>query len=266
MASLSGNSISNTYEGLLKLEDSTSGITTNLQNITDGLGNPTGLKIGENYFQSNIGIHHYPLEPNTFYGNGFANFSQAVAGTQPNNSSVGFFYDRGIESYSAITFNISVALQPDEELNFAFYKLGFIESEGYVPTERVSNILTYTGTSTGLQTLLLNTNLSFTGTGAGVYGFVYVYKTGVNPGYTGRFGRADLNLTTINGSFGFNFGFVINSLNNAAPMFFKTLTTSAVTGGFLLTGDTLPTTYTSANYPQILNLATSVGFILHTIK
>lgn len=42
MSNLTGQQIQNTYEGLLNLEDSTTGITSNLQAIQDGLGNNTG--------------------------------------------------------------------------------------------------------------------------------------------------------------------------------------------------------------------------------
>ena len=45
MGTLSGQSISDTYDGLLKLEDSTTGITSTYQQIQDGLGNDTNTKI-----------------------------------------------------------------------------------------------------------------------------------------------------------------------------------------------------------------------------
>jgi hypothetical protein len=48
MGTLSGQTIQNTYDGLLKLEDSTNPITSSPQFIQDGLGNNTNMKIGTN--------------------------------------------------------------------------------------------------------------------------------------------------------------------------------------------------------------------------
>lgn len=42
MGTLTGQQINNTYDGLLKLSDSTTGITSTFQAIEDGLGNNTG--------------------------------------------------------------------------------------------------------------------------------------------------------------------------------------------------------------------------------
>ena len=48
MSTLTGQQINQTYKGLLKLDDSSTGITQNLQAIQDGLGNNTGLQIKQN--------------------------------------------------------------------------------------------------------------------------------------------------------------------------------------------------------------------------
>ena len=45
MSALTGNQIKDTYQGLLKLADSTTGITSSFQAVQDGLGNDTGLRI-----------------------------------------------------------------------------------------------------------------------------------------------------------------------------------------------------------------------------
>ena len=53
MGTLTGQQIKDTYEGLLKLTDSTTGITNSFQAIQDGLGNDTGLQIKQDGFYSN---------------------------------------------------------------------------------------------------------------------------------------------------------------------------------------------------------------------
>ena len=49
MSSLTSTQINNTYPGLLKLSTSTTGITSTLQSVEDGLGGDTGLKIKQDY-------------------------------------------------------------------------------------------------------------------------------------------------------------------------------------------------------------------------
>ena len=49
MSSLTNTQINNTYPGLLKLSNSTTGITSTTQSVEDGLGGDTGLKIKQDY-------------------------------------------------------------------------------------------------------------------------------------------------------------------------------------------------------------------------
>jgi hypothetical protein len=53
MSNLTGQQIKDTYEGLLNLQDSTTGITNSFQAIQDGLGNDTGAQIKQDGFYSN---------------------------------------------------------------------------------------------------------------------------------------------------------------------------------------------------------------------
>ena len=64
MGTLSGQSISDTYDGLLKLADSTTGITSTYQQIQDGLGNDTNTKISTNNNSINIQLK---IQHNIFY-------------------------------------------------------------------------------------------------------------------------------------------------------------------------------------------------------
>ena len=45
MSALTGNNVKDTYQGLLKLANSTTGITSVAQSIQDGLGNNTPLQM-----------------------------------------------------------------------------------------------------------------------------------------------------------------------------------------------------------------------------
>ena len=47
MSALTGNNVKDTYQGLLKLANSATGITSNLQYVQDGLGNNTPLQMSQ---------------------------------------------------------------------------------------------------------------------------------------------------------------------------------------------------------------------------
>lgn len=270
MSTLSNQQINQSYQGLLKLENSTSGITSSPQSIQDGLGNDTGVRMGENFFQSQFGLYHYPMEPNDYYGNGVAGSQVTPTASQVNNKTVQMFYDRGVDAYSAITFNVWTQFdEPSgEKIEFAFYKLDYIETQGYVATERVSDVYSFTGVtiSGGFKEFTLPSPLTFSGNGAGIYAFVIIYVA-PDGTLTGRLTSASLSILNIYSYFGGVLGFVKNSLNNAAPQFWQTSATSA-SGQYTLSGNTLPSTLTLANYPPTSVIAGGVGagFLLHTIK
>ena len=48
MSSLFGNNISQTYQGLIKLADSTTGVTSTTQSLQDGLGNNIPIQVSNN--------------------------------------------------------------------------------------------------------------------------------------------------------------------------------------------------------------------------
>ena len=120
MATLSGQTIQSTYQGLLKLADSTTGITNSIQVVEDGLGNDTGLKIKSNFLiqsnQSNLGIIK-----NNFYGIGIV--SGTVAGTSASHNVIwaSTFYDKGIYEYSAITLSLTSATTIGDTFEMSFY-------------------------------------------------------------------------------------------------------------------------------------------------
>ena len=60
---LTNRKISQTYQGLIKLEYNTP-ITSELQYLTDGFGNNTNVKISQDYLQSNVlNLTNYPTLP-----------------------------------------------------------------------------------------------------------------------------------------------------------------------------------------------------------
>jgi hypothetical protein len=266
MSALTGSQINQSYQGLLKLADSTTGITAGHQAITDGEGNDTGTRIGQNFFQPPWGISHYELEPNDYYGNGISGSQVNVAGSQPNNTTIEWFYDRGVESYSAVTFNMWTQADANEELRYAFYKLGFIPNYGYVATDRVSDVYTFTGITlgTGWREHVLPTPISFSGTGPGLYAFAHVYYT-PDGTFTGRFTSQSFVSTNFNTFLPTNLGFVRNSSNNAAPSWVQSNTTSTVSN-YILSGSSLPSSFISTNYPPTAFVVTQAGFLLNTVK
>jgi hypothetical protein len=266
MSSLTGQQINQSYQGLLKLTDSTTGITAGHQSITDGEGNDTGIRIGENFFQPPYGISHYELEPNDYYGTGVGASQVSVTGSQPNSTTIEWFYDRGIESYSAVTFNMWTQADANEELRYAFYKLGYLPNYGYVATEKVSPTYTFTGITlgAGFREHILDSPLSFSGTGPGLYAFAHVYYT-PDGSFTGRFTAQAYLSTNFVTVLTPNLGFIRNSLDNAAPTWLQSNATTAVSN-YILSGSSLPSSFISTNYPPTSFVSTQAGFLLNTIK
>lgn len=183
MASLSGNTIQDTYDGLLKLEDSTQGITSSFQNITDGLGNETGVKIKENFF----------LTPNMFaqtqhkyeyYGLGISNTLTFTPGVSlyasANRKMFQYAVDLGYYSYSAITLNLSINTANDETYKLRFYNTQFVQSVGLVPYQAISEVITLNNTgSTGEQTYTFANPLTIP---SGFYFIVWEAYNNTSPG------------------------------------------------------------------------------------
>jgi len=267
MSALTGSQINQSYQGLLKLADSTTGITAGHQAITDGEGNDTGTRIGQNFFQPPWGISHYELQPNDYYGTGIGGSVVNPTASQINNTTVTMFYDRGIESYSAVTWNVWTTFDSNEKIDYAFYKLGFLEGYGYVATDRVSPVYSFTGVTSGggFQQDILESPLSFSGTGPGLYGLAIVYSTDDGT-LTGRLTSQSISPANLQLPLNGNLGFVRNTINNAAPTFFASNTSGAFSS-YTLSGTSLPSSYTLSNYPQTSWISASQGgFLLDTIK
>jgi hypothetical protein len=211
MSNLTGQQIQNTYEGLLNLQDSTNGITSTLQPIQDGLGNNTGARIATNFFTApNVMSMNMNLLPD-FGGTGVSTgIPTAMAANSQNRLQYNIFYDNGISSYSAITYNLGTLTSTSDVVNGYFYSLQLVPGYGIAPKDLImSGITLQSAGSTGYKTTALPSTLSFSGTGGGFYVWAYyVSNGGVTP--TVRYGSNIANL--VNNGFQTTLGFFLNSL------------------------------------------------------
>jgi len=264
MSTLTGQQIQNSYQGLLKLADSTTGITSNLQSIQDGIGNETGLRIATNMLEA-VNIPSYIPLKGQYYGSGFLNSAavQMAAGTQ--NIILCYpFYDNGNFSYSAMSYNVITATTSSDTCEAAIYTSQMINPYGLYPHTPIISGLTITTNSTGIKTATFGSHISFSGYGAGIYWIVFkVSNAGVQP--TVRFGGSSLNTQT--------------TLNHSIYGAFLTVTTNtySATGGYrnngnyaVLTGTTTFDNPYSNTLPSTQSTTASIGgpnlgMILHTV-
>jgi hypothetical protein len=182
MSALTGNQIKNTYQGLLKLADSTTGITSSFQAIQDGLGNDTGLRIATSQLEAPNIPSFVPLR-GQFYGAGFTNTNgtQYPAGTQGIILATAF-QDGGEYEYSAITFNTTTQTSTSDTVEFALYTSQIINPNGLFPHTPIVSGITADTTTTGLKTFVFPSPISFSGYGGGAYFLVYkISNAGVQP-------------------------------------------------------------------------------------
>ena len=264
MSTLTNTQISNTYKGLLKLDDSTTGITSSLQSVQDGLGNDTGIKIATNRLEGGNLFNMYKAGVAQYYGIGLGvSAANPGAGSQ-NILTTNVFYDNGNVSYSAITVNCSV-LEAGTSVDIAFYNSQYLDTYGYVPYQKISTEVNIVTTSTGLKTATFASPLSFSGTGSGYYWMVIKYNTAGTPVL--RFQTAAITGVNATSFIPINAGFTYNTAGTAALSAFQTnATVASAVGGVYNTG-TFPTTWTSTEFSTITSVAAGqVGFLLHTIK
>lgn len=189
MSTLTGQAIKDTYEGLLKLDDSTNGITSTLQPIQDGLGNNTGLRIKTDQLEI-PNVQTFINQKARFYGSGFGN----TTGTQQLNGAQNIilaypFQDRGLYSFSALTYNLTTVTSTSDTCEAAIYTSQIINPFGLFPFQPIiSGITIPTTGSLGQRTVVFPSSISMSGFGGGVYFLVYkISNSGVQP--TVRFGN-----------------------------------------------------------------------------
>lgn len=182
MSTLTGNQIKNTYQGLLKLDDSSTGITTTLQSVQDGLGNDTGVKIKQNVLTAPnlFGLQKVSIRK---VGSGLDNVGTLAYSTDEYDSIHWTpFYDFGLNSYTGLTYQVSAITSTSDVVSIAFYDTQFNDTYGLVPYQLIATGGTLTTNSTGQKTLTLPSPLTFSGYGGGFF-FIGLITTngGVTP-------------------------------------------------------------------------------------
>jgi len=182
MSTLTGQAIKDTYDGLLKLADSTNPITSTPQQIQDGLGNNTGVKIATNYLTAPnvLGVQDFKGD---YYGLGFLPTGGGVPVASSQNIIIGQpFYDNGSYDYSAMTYYIVTATTTSDVITCGFYTSQYVDGVGLAPSVLIQSGITLTTNSTGMKTTTLPSTLSFSGYGPGYYWWMYKYSnSGVTP-------------------------------------------------------------------------------------
>jgi hypothetical protein len=260
MSTLTGQAIKDTYEGLLKLADSTTGITTTPQQIQDGLGNNTGIKIATNFLTAPnvLGVQDYKAD---YYGLGFSPAgTPGVANTQ-NIIIASMFYDNGTYDYSAITYNIVSATTSSDVITCGFYTGQYVDGAGFAPYQLIQSGITLTTNSTGIKVTTLPSTLSFSGYGPGYYFWVFkISNGGVTPTVRMTVGTSQVN--SISSS---KLGYVLNVAGNGVQLSVKGTNNPVIAYSGLTN---FQTSYSSSDVRTFSTTVTppSYGFALNTIK
>jgi hypothetical protein len=121
------------------------------------------------------------------------------------------FYDAGIYSYSAVSYNLGTLSSTSDVVSVAFYTLQQVPNIGIAPANLIMSGITldsFAPATTGVKTTILPSTLSFSGTGGGFY-IVAFYVSNANVTPTVRYGGA--NITLANQSYAWNIGLYLNS-------------------------------------------------------
>lgn len=206
MSQLTGQQINQSYQGLLKLSNSSTGITSTFQSIEDGLGNDTGIDIKQNGIGS-PNILNLPRYANTKGGLGIQSNVGMTYQTDEYDSLVAFpFYDPGVNVYSGCNYSISAVTSTSDVVQLGFYTSQMDDTYGLIPYQLISTACTLTVNSTGMKTTSFSNDISFSAYGEGVY-FCVIRTTNVGATPTVRF-RSNFIQSTF-----------ISFLNNFYPAF-----------------------------------------------
>jgi len=181
MSSLTSQQINDTYKGLIKLEDATTGLTSSFQYIQDGLGNNLPLQVkngqiqGQNIFSFGYFVPDYE-------GLGFSSSAtQLISGSQ-NKLNATPFYNSGLNSFSAITYRVITATTSSDTVELCFYSAQFVPGLGLQPKDLVMSGISLETASTGVKVTALPSTLSFSGLGSGIYfAVIKPSNSGVQP-------------------------------------------------------------------------------------
>lgn len=266
MSTLTNTQIQNTYQGLLKLSNSTTGITSNFQAIEDGLGNNTGLKIATNYLSAPNQPGFLNLKAD-YYGVGY-NVSTVTPTASSQNVLMAYpFYDNGLYSYSAITYHIITATTTSDVLDIAFYTSQMVDGVGLAPHNQILSAQTLVTNSTGRQTTSFSSHLSFSGYGGGVYFMVLkMSNSGVTP--TFRTYGVTANFTSQVWTMFQQLGFAINAAGTAFQSPQKNIGTNwgVVYSGLSTFNSSFSTGDVTTPSSNVSVQPLQMGWVLNTVK
>ena len=215
MSTLTGQQINLTYPGLLNLETSTTGITSSFQQIQDGLGNNTNTRISTSGILSPNIVNMNNLKPD-YGGIGFnTGVGTANIALTQNKTLYGIFYDTGVNSYSAITYNVGTLTSTSDVVSAAIYSLQLVPSIGIAPKDLIMSGITMISNSTGIKITSLPSTLSFSGTGGGYYIVAYFVS---NSGATPTVRYTNGNFITQNQSYGTSLGLYLNAAGTGSAI------------------------------------------------
>lgn len=264
MANLSNQQIKDTFYGLLNLNTATTGITSTPQAITDGLGNNTGVRIGTNFLSApTIANLDCSLKPDML-GQGFGTSATAPVANSQNRLVYNIFYDTGVYSYSALSYNLNTVSTTSDVLDFYFYSLQLVPGYGVAPRNLImSGISLPTTGATGVRTVTLPSTLSFSGTGGGYYVYAY-YIT--NSGVTPTVRITTPTIAARNQAFAETLGYYMNAANTAAQLGSR-IATITTTNAFVINTLSVQSSYSQSDIINNLSttLAPAYGFGLRTI-
>lgn len=267
MSTLTGQQIKDTYDGLLKLADSTNGITPNLQAVQDGLGNNTGSRIATNYFTApNVVNLNANLVPDMM-GTGFgAGVGIAFGANSQNRLLYNIFYDSGTYAYSAVSYNLGTLTSTSDVVDLYFYSLQLVPGYGVAPKNLIMSGITLESTgTTGVKTTQLPSTLSFSGTGGGYYVYAaYISNANVTP--TVRYGSQ--NVSARNQSFVESLGYYMNA-SGTASILGSRITPIGITAFYQINNLSPQASYSESDIINNLNasgVAGCFGFGLNTIR
>jgi hypothetical protein len=263
MSNLTGQQIKDTYDGLLNLANSTTGITSTPQQIQDGLGNNTGTKIATNWLTNPMVFGMSELKGD-YYGLGFTTAGVAPVASTQNVMIASLFYDSGSYDYSAITYNVLTATSTSDVVTVGFYTTQMVDGVGLAPSVLIQSGTTLISNSTGVKTTTLPSTLSFSAYGPGYYFYVIkISNGGVTP--TIRY-TANQNTATHNSLATFKNGYTITPAGTSVIQPIKSTTGNATVVYSGLTN--FQTSYSASDVrtPSSSVTIQPYGWVLNTIK
>jgi len=258
MPTLSGQTIQSTYQGLLKLANSTTGITNSFQAIEDGLGNNTGMRIKNNFLTQDNQLSIGKVK-NNYFGNGISSGTGNANISNHNTINTVAFWDAGIYSYSAISFTIQSASTTSDVFEAAFYT-SEIGSNGLYPKNVIISGITAstTGTLNTLRTYVFPNNISFSGSPG--MNFILMKTSSVSSLRT--FNYYNNFIVPSSSHFATAYGYAISPAGNTTTVGY-----SYSNSGGIYTGLTFNTSYVESDFSNPVNAnGLSFGFIIHTVK